>query len=297
MPTMSARPNPQLWYLGSAVDQLVHDHGVVFARLRARAKAGGDPSLAFFEWGVAGFDRPDEVPADVAMDPGAWAQANPALGIRIDPEHVAKEQRSMDPRTFAVERLGVGDWPSTDPNEQAVIDPRLWDALVDTESVVLDPVWFAVDTTPDRGFTSIAAAGHRADGLVHVELVDRRPGTGWVLERVRELRDRHSPAGVLVDSASPAASLADGLRAELVNSTEHARSCGLLFDLVADTKLRHLGSLEVRAAVRGARRRPLGDAWAWSRRSSALDISPLVAVTLAVGRACQVQPHVFAGVW
>jgi hypothetical protein len=38
----------------------------------------------------------------------------PASAIRITAEHIAREQRSMDPRTFAVERLGAGDWPATD---------------------------------------------------------------------------------------------------------------------------------------------------------------------------------------
>jgi hypothetical protein len=37
MPVISARPNPQMWYMGSAVDQKTMDHGVVFARLRQRA--------------------------------------------------------------------------------------------------------------------------------------------------------------------------------------------------------------------------------------------------------------------
>jgi len=34
IPTLSARPNPQVWYTGSAVDQMVHQHGSVFARDR-----------------------------------------------------------------------------------------------------------------------------------------------------------------------------------------------------------------------------------------------------------------------
>jgi hypothetical protein len=34
-------------------------------------------------------------------------------------------------------------------------------------------------------------------------------------------------------------------------------------------------------ALAGARRRRLGDAWAWDRRDSTVDISPLVAATLA----------------
>jgi hypothetical protein len=32
----------------------------------------------------------------------------------------------MDPRTFAVERLGVGDWPRVDGGGADVIDPELW---------------------------------------------------------------------------------------------------------------------------------------------------------------------------
>jgi phage terminase large subunit-like protein len=34
LPTLSARENPQVWYAGSAVDQLVHEHGVVLSRPR-----------------------------------------------------------------------------------------------------------------------------------------------------------------------------------------------------------------------------------------------------------------------
>jgi hypothetical protein len=34
-------------------------------------------------------------------------------------------------------------------------------------------------------------------------------------------------------------------------------------------------------ALAGAQKRPLGDAWAWARRGAGVDISPLVAATLA----------------
>jgi hypothetical protein len=51
LPTLRARPNPQVWYCGSAVDRLIHDDGLVFARLRERGIAGDDPGLAYFDWG------------------------------------------------------------------------------------------------------------------------------------------------------------------------------------------------------------------------------------------------------
>ena len=54
-----------------------------------------------------------------------------------------------------------------------------------------------------------------------------------------------------------------------------------LLDLVKNKRLRHRGERELTIAIDGAARRPLGDSFAWSRKSSAVDISPLVAVTLA----------------
>ena len=88
LPTLSAREKktvsgPQVWYTGSAVDEDVHEHGVVFAKIRERGLAGGDPRLAYFEWSADPEMFPD--PSDV----GGWAQANPGLGIRIGVEYVA----------------------------------------------------------------------------------------------------------------------------------------------------------------------------------------------------------------
>jgi hypothetical protein len=51
---------------------------------------------------------------------------------------------------------------------------------------------------------------------------------------------------------------------------------------VEQERLRHLGTPEMAAAVGGAAKRPLGDAWAWSRKNSTVDITPLVASTLAL---------------
>jgi hypothetical protein len=39
------------------------------------------------------------------------------------------------------------------------------------------------------------------------------------------------------------------------------------------------------AAVQGARKRQRGDAFSWSRRSPSVDLSPLVAASLATWRA------------
>jgi hypothetical protein len=301
LPTLSARPNPQVWHTGSAVDQFVHEHGLVLARVRERGVAGDDPTLAFFEWSVDG-ENPSLVPAEVAVDERAWRQANPALPKRISLEHVRNEQRSMDPRSFAVERLGIGDWPATD-GTASVIDINAWQALTDVESKIVGPVCFTFDVTPDRAFATIAASGRRDDGLLHVEVIERRPGTGWIARRLVDLVARHKAARVSCDAAGPAGSILPALAAaniavEAVTARDYAAACGLLFDLVEQEAIRHLGSDVVVNALRGASRRPLADAWAWSRKSSAVDISPLVAVTLAAWAASTVETvEAFALTW
>jgi hypothetical protein len=288
MPTLSARPNPQLWYTGSAVDQEHMEHGVVFARVRERALQGEDPSLAYFGWSPP-FEKPSDIPASVAGDAATWAVANPALGIRINPEHIAKEHRSMDPRTFAVERLGVGDWPRVTGEDGSVISVKAWLSLVDPRSQPVDPLIFALDVSPDRSSAAVAVAARRDDGLVHVEVMKHKRGTGWVVDWLSERVSKHEPYATVLDGRGPAASLtADlenaGVVVTELDSSEHAEACGVFFDAVDQRTLRHLGTLEMTTALRGAVKRPFGDAWAWSRKSSSVDICPLVAATLAVGQ-------------
>lgn len=285
LPTLSARPNPQVWYAASAVDQWQHENGIVLARLRERALKGGDRSLAYFEWSVDAGD-PEAVTEKMAQDPVLWGQANPALGIRIEPSYVEREQRAMGAREFAVERLGVGDWPRTDGPAGVVIDAEVWAGLFDAGSELLDPVFLAWDTTPDRRFTAVAAAGKRADGLWHVEVVDHRKGTGWVPHFLSGVVKRQAPAGVGTDKGSAAGALIPGVNEALSlpvtewSGRDYANACGVFFDVVMDGKLRHPGSPELDEAVASAVKRPLGESWAWARQAS--DISPLVAATLAL---------------
>ncbi len=290
MPTLSARENPQLWMTGSAVDQEIQENGVAFARLRERGIEATDPALAYFEW-----SRPEEKPHEVLDPMTGWEEANPAINVRISPEHIAKEQRSMDPRTFAVERLGVGDWPRTDGLAGVPITPEAWDRCVDTRSKALDPVVFAFDVPPDRSSASIAVAGWRKDGKAHVEVIEKRKGKDWLPARMAELVAAHKPAAVVCDAIGGAATLIpdlEKLRVQILplNSHEHAQACGLIFDFVDEQKLAHLGTPELKSAIQGADTRPLADAWAWSRKNSVGEISPLVAVTLALWGVQTIKP-------
>lgn len=285
LPTLSSRPNPQVIYTGSAVDEEIHPDGVVLTRVRERGLKGTDESLFYAEWSAA--DHVDQVTEQMARDPQIWAQANPALGIRMSLENVEHERAEFasNIRGFAVERLGAGAWPRTDKIKQ-VLEPADWAACIDIHSGALGPLCFAFDTSPDRSSTSISAAGAWQNDLSHIEVIAHGKGTNWVVQRLIALRDAHQPIAIVYDPASPANSLVAELKdanVEVIPVTaqEYAAACGIFFDAVKEHTIRHLDDEDLNTAVAGAAQRPLGDAWAWSRRKSDVDITPLVTVTLA----------------
>lgn len=297
LPTLSARPDPQVLY-GSSAGLA---ESAVLRGIRDRGRAGADARLAYFEWcapppaeACAAGDRCPHAlgtPGCGCDKPELWQVANPAIGRRISLDYVAAERRALPPSEFGRERMGWWD----DPVEGAVpISPEAWAACTDEESEVQDPVAIAVDVTPDRSRSAIAVAGRRGDGAMHGELVDHQAGTGWVVDRLVELATRWRPCAVVLDPSGPAGSLEKELnergfkvepaggewRLQLVGAREYAQACGALVDDVVNGRWWHLGQQPLSAAVEGARTRPLAEAWAWSRRHSE-DISPLVAVTLA----------------
>ncbi|MFJ2733692.1 terminase [Streptomyces sp. NPDC087317] len=300
MPTMSAVENPQLWYFGSAG---IGHQSVQLARLRRRALAAleagiPDPSLAYFEWSVD--PHLDECPPgctehDSSDDPASWAKANPSLNYLITPEFVRNERASLGSSgIFERERLGVGDYPSDEADTWQVIAEEAWRALAvgDVSAVAAarkaGPVALSIDMTPERSHAAISAAFPYLGG-VHVTVVDHRPGGGWVVERAKELHEKYGPRCWVVDPASPAASFIpelerpEALGVEVVKpkAREVAAACGQFYDAVATQSLTHFDDAPLASALAGAQKRTLGDAWAWARRIQSVDISPLVAGTLA----------------
>lgn len=284
LPTMSARTHvtaggPQLWYAGTA------GHGgqtAVLAAVRDRAIAGTDESLFFAEWGAGEPD--DHTGGDVDLDDRAeWRRANPAMhGVgRITEDFIQKERAALTDDEFARERLCV--WGGGAGG--TVIDPDTWAGLLDTRSRPHGSVALAVDVPPEGRHASIARAALRDDGKVHIE-VDTRPGTTWAVERLAELSKKRN-APVVLDGGSRAISLvpalvAAGVEPVIYGTREVVAACGAFLDKVDEDGIRHVGQPELNLAVNAARRRKVGDAWAWHRRDTFVDIGPLVSSTLAV---------------
>lgn len=285
MPTMSARPNPQVIYTSSAPTGSVKSD--VLRRVMARGRCepverdqpprDPDPNLCYLEFSA-------DPKADLD-DEAEWVRANPGTEAgRIRVEFIAKERASMSEVSFARERLGILD----ENSGATVIDMSVWSDRADELSSPVDPVAFAIDVSPDSAWASVSVCGRRADQKLHVEVVERRRGTGWVVDRVEELVSSWQPVSVTLDAIGPSGALLPafterGIAVEVVSMTQYGQACALFKNAVDDGQLFHKGQTGLTAALEAGRKRPLGDAglWGWHRRDTT-DITPLVASTLAV---------------
>jgi hypothetical protein len=288
MPTMLARDNAQVWYTSSPPLDPVS--GEVLMKVKRRAETGGEERLAWFDYGLPGcLDNLRDVDLD---DRTNWYAALPSLRSgRVREENVVAMRRILPTdQGFAREILGI--WPPDLSAGFAVISAQAWQDARDPASQLDGTPAFAVDVAPDRSRASIGVAGRREDGLTHVEVVESRPGTGWVVPRLVQLRDRWKPCAIVFDPGSPGGSLiadaeAAGLELVRTGTRDVAQAYGMFVDGVCDADeaarvVRHLGQAELDAAVSGAARRSIGDGHAWDRRGTTTDLTPLVAATNAM---------------
>jgi hypothetical protein len=127
--------------------------------------------------------------------------------------------------------------------------------------------------------------------------LDHRSTVGWLVPRVLELAERWN-APVVLDPAGPAGlfktEVEQSVKVVDCGGRDLAAACGGFYDDVMEgrVQIRSNGALD--AAVAGAVKRSTGDAWVWARKSS-VDVSPLMAVTLArwAARQLPVEPWAF----
>jgi hypothetical protein len=204
-PTMVTRPEPQLWLPSTAgTAASMYLRGKVYA-VRNRCKRRRTGRTAYFEWSAAEGSGP--------ADPATWWGCMSALGHTVREATIRGELESMELAEFCRAYLNL--WPDEIPlDEWAVIPEPDWRALAEPGSAIVGQVAMAVDVTPDGRFSSIGVAGRRRDGRMHVEVIEHRPGVGWVAARAREVAEKHRPCCLIVDAGGPAGSLIPDLEAK-----------------------------------------------------------------------------------
>lgn len=275
LPTISAAPlgNPQQIYTGTPPGPKAN--GEIFTRVRSDGHEGKDKNLAWHEWSC-------EADADLD-DPANLAASNPGLGIRVHRDVTDAERGTLSDAGYGRERFGM--WDEAGGNR--VIGADTWAGRADEASKPTGRFALAVDVSPDRAVSSVSLAGQRDDGEWHVELDEQRNGVGWLLEYIVARCERNDIRAVVIDGASPAASIIDALLARKIKVTttsarEMAQACGSFYDGVMEGWLWHIDQPQLNSALGAARKRALGDAWAWNRKSASSDITALVACNLAL---------------
>lgn len=272
LPSISAQDDPQVNAFSTPPPHGEPCEVLMAARKQVLADldAGRQPSVAWLEWGA-------ERGADI-RDPRTWAQANPALGIRISRQACADELGALGEAEFGVERCGI--WPAMSDEQWLVIGAEAWTAASGPAVRGDSRPAFCIEMSPDRAWAAICAAWVRPDGLQHVEVLDHRPGTAWIPGRVAELR-QHQPSAWVVARDSPAGSEvpaleAAGIEVVRMGTPDHVAGAGLLHDGVtgappaeggpAPRRVRHSGQDQLTVAVAAAAKRPPTDrAWSWDR--------------------------------
>jgi hypothetical protein len=283
-PAQLTRPWRQTWIVsaGGTIESTWWDRWLT-------AGSNGTPGVAMFDYG-ADPSAPGYDPAD----PAVWAAAHPTAGVAF-PLSVLEGLWGRRTDDAAFERAYLNVWPR--PSEALVaagLDLALWQAAAKPN---LAPVVtaLALDVAADRSSASLAVAGPHADapGRVAVEVIE----TCRVHElaaAVKRARAAYRGVPVVADSLVAASVVAELRRARVtvdpIGAGDHARACGTFVDRLTAGTLTHRAQAVLDDAIAGAARRPLGDAWLWSRRHSAVDISPLVAVTLAAWTAATRRP-------
>lgn len=294
LPILAARPGAQVDYLSSAAKA----ESVYLRDLTERGRSGKDASLILAEfcapgsWSEPGCALGPKCPhtretRGCSLDnPELWREANPAVASgRVALSFLESMRRSLPPLEFGREFLGWDESGESGLGQAVSLED--WHACTDESSSFTGRPVLAIAVSRDGASAAIAAAGVREDGTPHVEVIEQRRGTDWVVARCAELK-RHRPLAWVLDKRTHAAALLPDLKAAGITPREMStqdcgQACAGLQAAVRDRSVRHLGDEVLGAAVAGAGRRDIGEGlWAWSAKSSEVDIVTLVAATNAL---------------
>jgi hypothetical protein len=279
LPAMSARADAQLWMISTA-GTIADSH--LLNRYCDLARGDLQGSIAYVEYSMP----EDAHPFDVHR----WPEWMPALGLTVEEASVKDQMDKLDAGKF---RRAYGNIPTATGGEAIPAD--WWQ---DSAAAVSVPsgVTVAVDAT--RRGASVAVAFRTEDGW-HVDPWAWREGSSadWVIQTVEELA-RYRPELLVFDPASLAGPAAAGLQetadrwgVPLRKFTLRDRALGdqWFYEALRDRKVTHSSLPALELAVEGAVTTQVADLWRFDRRKSLVDVSPLVACSMAVYAAQELE--------
>lgn len=273
LPTFDTRDGAQLTVAGTA--------GEVRSGLLWEALVKGRAGL----WGILEYAAPDGT--EDATDEDLWLQVHPGpAGFAGDVERtlalLRKRFASMGLVQFAREYLGL--WP--EDVTTAAFDAEVWQRLGRPQSAQPDRLGIGFDVKPGARWASVAVAWRDEGGAAWVEVVAENTARDIIaLARKFKVPVGYDTAGVdTLAVADDIARISKGaVTLRPLSTMEFAASCVTFSNAVQQGILRHTYQQQLKDAIEVASRRTIRDAgWAWGRKGSTGDISPLVAATVAL---------------
>ena len=279
-PSMITRPSPQIVVQSTqgTMESTYFNDKCMDGRARVEAAIRGKESRIYYLEYSCG-------PEDDINNPLHWPRWMPALGYTIGLDAVEMEHEAMKPDAFM---RAYGNVRTGHTNQ--IIPAEMWANCYRPRSFRDGKAWMAIDASPGLGGAgrsgSIVVASYR-DDRVRVEVIRHGDGIMWMPEAIGVVTRQHRVQGLYVDATGPIGSILPEIEKKSmaniveIDSRTMANACGRFHQAVLDRTLEHGNQSMLDAAVEGADKRSLEDAWAWKRRTSSNDISPLVAATLA----------------
>ena len=258
-----------------------------------------DVATAIFEWSAE--------PKKQLLDIEAILQSNPSVGYKpMFFESIWSDLLGDEPE--ATKRTEIlCDWVIS--REDPYIDGAAWAEcadgpefdehghLVDLGSTIDDDSRkvLGIATSGNRAMSFIGVAGHRADGLAHIELIAQRAGMLWVVDHAVKIAEKvwgddWKSKSVEVAVQSRGAPSADfvkpleqaGFTVVEINGTALSTSAGRLKDRIRDGMLRHRSQPALNMAIENGTTKDLGGMPVWDLWKSPVDTASAAAVTNAL---------------
>lgn len=262
------------------------------------ANFGGEvdgSSTGLFEWSA-----PDGAATD---DWDSLAQANPALGYGLLTERALMSLRETMPENKFRSECMCQQVETILPQP---FPDGSWENCLDVMSSIApeSDLYFGIDLSNDRRWTSIGVCGRREDGDWHIEVVARAVGTEWAIDwfRARAMRGKMRLAfqgrGAPVTGLAEQICTIDGVERMAIEGNDLSNGWGRFWDGIAASdpalkrggaKIYHLQQPVMDTPAKTMQVRQMGGGVELpDRRNSPDDIAPLFACIMAFAAATRV---------
>ena len=234
---------------------------------------GGEPELTYFEWSLD-YDDPNDVPEEAYLDEDSYWESNPAYGIQ-DLQRALRVRsqgaRQTDRRSGALRRRRL---PRPARDRTSDRSPSSSGSSASRRTPSSSTRSASPSTSVPREGPPSPPPGRTRTGCGTSRCSRSARARNWVAERLEELIFDHAPEMIVCDALGPGKSLVQtaGAGGDRRRDLRLGAARGGLWTI------RGRGDRAVAAAPReprsaerdheARRRRPLGDRWAWSRKTS-----------------------------